>query len=124
MPSLSGDVTVKVDGAAYVMRFGGAALMALEDAFDGQPWNKVLNDFAEAAKENRPIPMKDVAAIVLCALQRNHPDLTLEDAADLAMLAEIQEGLSAALSAAFPQAKGAGDDTAPRPRRNGTGTKR
>lgn len=124
MASLTGNVGVEVDGDEYTLRFGGAALLALEESF-GKPWAEVLNGFGKAASEGKALPMKDVASIVRCALLRNHPDLTLEDAAELAVLPEVQTALGDAISAAFPAATeaGAGADQNP-PRRRGTGTRR
>lgn len=109
--AIRGDVKVEVEDEVYTLRFGGSALLALEAAFPGRPFIEVLNGFATAGQRGEMVPVHDVATIVRCALRRYHPNLTLDEAADLAFDPAMQVALGEAIAAAFPSPGEGGEST-------------
>lgn len=114
---LKGDVAIEVDGVAYTFRFGGAALLAIEEYFPGEGWRDVLKRVPEQSAAGQ-LRMTDVAKLVRGGLRWHHPDLSLDEAAELAMSDGVQTALGEALQAAFPPATGGdGDADADPPKR-------
>lgn len=120
---LKGEVAVKVDGETFTFRFGGAALMAIEEAFDA-PFMDALSRLQSQASAGG-LRIGEAAKVIKAGLRAYHPNLTLDDAADLVLAPGVQDAMSEAIMLAFPASDGGdGDaDADPRRPRRGTGTK-
>ena len=138
MSKLKGDVAVVIDGETWKLRYSGAAFMALEDMYDGKPFTVILKDL-KISKAEQPdgddasadqeqaqevnLGMRDAAKLVRAGLLRNHPDVSLEDAADLILAPGMMDAMGRAMAAAFPRGGDGNAARGPRVKSSpGTGT--
>jgi hypothetical protein len=116
-----GDVPFEVAGKTYTLRYSHLALVKLEKQLD-----KGLMTVMQNMTKPEEMRLGDVVALLWSGLQKHHPDLTFEDAADL--LDDLEGGTSGAIRVidqAFGKAFNAAPGTKgtnPPQKANGIGT--
>jgi hypothetical protein len=115
-----GDVEFAVAGKMYTLRYSHSALVKLEKQLD-QGLMKVMEDMSSPQQ----MRIGTVVALLWSGLQKHHPDMTFDDAADL--LDDMEGGASSAIeivgqafSKAF-NAPGTKGTNPPQKDQNGTG---
>ena len=91
---INGAKTININGKAYTFILDMNALCDLED-ITGKNAITILGE-----ADNDVVSMKDLRALIFCALKRHHPDITLEEAGDI--VGSDFEGAVEALTASFP----------------------
>jgi Phage tail tube protein, GTA-gp10 len=86
-----GDVAFNVSGKTYTLRYSHSALVKLEKQLD-KGLMKVMQDMTNPDQ----MRIGTVVALLWSGLQKHHPDMTFEDAADL--LDDLEGGTSGAIS--------------------------
>lgn len=101
-----GDVGLEVGGRSYTLRYSHLALVKLEKQLD-RPMARLLRDF----EDHQNMRIGTIVALLWAGLQKHHPEITFEAAADL--LDDIEGGavgamnvMGEALHKAFNQAPG------------------
>lgn len=116
-----GDVPFLVGDKTYTLRYSHLALVKLEEQTN-KPVVEVMRELENAKDGN--IRIKTIVSIIWAGLQKHHPKMTFEDAADL--LDEVEGGTAAAVQAigtAFEKAFAApGTKGTHPPGTNGLGT--
>jgi len=116
-----GDVEFVVAGKTYTLRYSHSALVKLEKQLD-QGLMKVMQDMSSPEQ----MRIGTVVALLWSGLQKHHPNMAFDDAADL--LDDMEGGASGAIeiigqafSKAF-NAPGTKGTNPPQKDQNGTGT--
>lgn len=92
--SVQGDVRVEANGKVWTLRMDFNALCAFED-MTGENAMETLQVF-----ESGKIGLRRLRELILCGLQRHHPEASLLDAGDI--LTAIPDALARSIGAALP----------------------
>lgn len=100
--------TIRIGDASYTVRFSIKAMIALQDHYGLDN----IDDVGKRLSDPKNIKAEDFAVLLWAGLRGNHPDVTFEDALDLAdkaglgVIRELGEVFSAAQPKAEPQGQG------------------
>ncbi len=86
-----GDVALSVGDKVYTLRYSHSALVKLEKLLD-----KGMVQIMEDLQKTEDMRLSNVVALLWAGLQKHHPSMTEEDAADL--LDDIDGGASGAIN--------------------------
>ena len=114
MPDANPDVQLSVGDASYTLRFSLKAFARLQDHFGLKSIDAVGKRMADPSQ----FAIEDVGALLWAGLARRHPEVTLEQAMDIADdlgIAALMEQLLGAFGAALDDTKA---DGKPRPSRS------
>jgi hypothetical protein len=108
----SPDFQLAAGGKSYQLRFAIKAFARLEDYFKVAGMDAVAKRLGDVSQ----FSAKDIGALLWAGLARHHPEVTEEQALDLADdigVAELMETFSGAIGAALSEPKG-GEPAGPR----------
>jgi len=104
-----GEVSFRVDGKEYTLRYSTNALCELEDKLD-----LGIHEIAQRLANKETLRLKMVRAVLWAGLRDHHPDLTIEEAGELVSKAGMVDLLDK-VGEAFTRSFGGGEGTEARP---------